>query len=98
MKVWHRTSSADAILEHGFRDAEGSYGTGADHEGVWVANVALGPNEGAIGDTHLVLDVPDSRLIEFEWVEDGKPHREFLVRADLPNDYGPPATVTVDDL
>ena len=95
MKVYHRTKAADAILAEGFRDGEGHYLTSNLYRGVWLSNVPLDENEGAWGDTLLSLDIPESVIAEYEWVEEGKPYREFLVPADTVNEYGPP---TVEDI
>ena len=40
---------------------------------------------------------PDEVLAEYEWVEDGKPYREFLIPAEIVNRYGPPELVDEDD-
>jgi hypothetical protein len=89
VKVYHRTDAAGAILASGFRDAEGTYGTAHTYRGVWVSAEPLGWQEGAIGDTILMLDVPDAVLANYEWVEAEKPHREFLVPAEILNAHGP---------
>ena len=41
--------------------------------------------EGHKVDFVIALDVPEAELVEFEWVEEGKPYREFLVPAALLN-------------
>ena len=58
-----------------------------DHEfsGVWVADRPLDPNEGAWGRFVISLDVPESELEPYEWVEEGRFYREFLVPAELLN-------------
>jgi hypothetical protein len=56
----------------------------------------LDQNEGADGDTLLTLEIPDEVLADFEWLEDGKPYREFLVPAALVNAHGPPAIADDD--
>jgi hypothetical protein len=87
MLVYHRTYSPEAIVESGFRDGKRSYLTSSTHRGVWVADRALDVNEGAMGDVILVVDVPADVLEPFEWAEEGKPYREFLVPADVLNRY-----------
>jgi hypothetical protein len=98
VNVWHRTSAAKTILAEGFRDAEGYYLTRSLHRGVWVSDVPLDINDGAAGDTLLSLDVPEHELDECEWIEEGKPYREFLVPADVLNRYGPPVIEGEDAL
>ncbi|MCH7978592.1 MAG: hypothetical protein IH935_06400 [Acidobacteria bacterium] len=90
MKCYHRTKYADAILEEGFRDREGNYMTSMILEGVFLSDRPLDENEGAFGPVVLELDVPESKLLSHELIEDGKPYREFCVPAKLVNQHGPP--------
>jgi hypothetical protein len=56
--------------------------------GVWLSDRPLDANEGASGDTILRIAVADEIDIgEFEWIEEGKPHREWLIPASLLNTY-----------
>jgi hypothetical protein len=98
VKVYHRTSSevAAVILADGFRDGEGTYGTGEMFRGVWLADTPLDDNEGAHGDTVLAVEIPETVLTEWEWVEEGKRYREFLVPAEITNAY-PPEVVAEED-
>jgi hypothetical protein len=89
MKVYHRTNAADAILKQGFRDGRGTYLTQHVWKGVWLSDEPLDSNEGAFGDKLLVIDIPESELVQWEWVEEGKGYREFLVPASIVNLYGP---------
>jgi hypothetical protein len=84
---YHRTTEAGAriILREGFRDAIGNYLTGEKHKGVWLSNIPLDCNEGAKGDVLLRVEMPMRGLKKFEWIEDGKPYREWLVPAELIN-------------
>ena len=90
MILYHRTSAAIAerILSEGFRDATGTYLTLNEHTGVWLSNVPLDVNEGAKGDTLLQVELPEKMIAKFEWIEDGKPYREWLVPALLINKKG----------
>ncbi|MDA1129442.1 MAG: hypothetical protein O2913_12195 [Chloroflexi bacterium] len=90
IKVYHRTSAASAILAHGFRDGEGTYFTDKVWRGVWLSDVPLDINEGAAGDTVLVLDIPARVFRRYEWVEESKPYKESLVPAAILNRYGSP--------
>ncbi len=87
---FHRTDrpAADAILADGFRDASGDYMTERTHEGVWLSDVPLDANEGASGDVLLVviMALSDAEQDQFEWVEEGKPYREWLFPAALINE------------
>lgn len=90
MKVYHRTTdtSAAAILQSGFIDHEDSFGTTRQHRGVWVSDQPLDSNEGATGDTLLAIEIGESLIAPFEWIEEGKPYREWLVPAALVNTHG----------
>ena len=83
---YHVTGSetAAAILRDGFRDGQGYYGTEAIHSGVWLSKLPLDTNEGADGDTTLRVEITFS-IADYEWVEEGKPYREWLVPAVVLN-------------
>jgi len=87
--LYHRTSAdvARAIQADGFRNGRGSYLTSNEYEGVWLSDQPLDINEGAAGDTLLrvVISCTDDELGLYEWVEEGKPYREFLVPDDWLN-------------
>jgi hypothetical protein len=51
-------------------------------------------NEGAQGDVLLAVEVPAAVVEFYEWIEEGKTYREFLVPAALVNAQG---TVTLAD-
>ncbi len=88
MLLYHRTDAADEILRDGFRDGEGSYMFDVILRGVWLSDVPLDVNGGAIGDHVLEVELPDALAIEHEVVEDEKPYREFLIPADVLNRQG----------
>jgi hypothetical protein len=78
-------------MNDGFRDASGDYGTSEESGkpmswiGVWLSDVPLDSNVGLDGDTLLeviVDDVAESILDDFEWVEEGRSYREWLVPAE----------------
>ncbi|HTF32426.1 MAG TPA: hypothetical protein VK714_01860 [Myxococcota bacterium] len=83
--LYHRTdgASAAAILEEGFQDGEGTYMTKSVYRGVWLSSVPLDDNECASGDTLVEVSVAasDAELTAFEWVEEGKSYREWLIPA-----------------
>lgn len=89
MKLYHKTSAADSILAHGFKDSYGPYLTNEICGGVWLSDRPLDVNEGADGDTLLFLEIPEDVVGKYEWIEDGKTYREFLVPAETVNRYGP---------
>jgi hypothetical protein len=90
--LWHRTraDNAAAILRDGFRDGTGTYLTDRKFTGVWLSDQVLDANEGAICDTvlRITLDCTDGEIREFEWIEEGKRFREFLVPAAFITERG----------
>ncbi len=46
-----------------------------------MADRPLDAQEGARGDDLVVLDVPEDLIGEYEWVEEGRGYREWLVPA-----------------
>ncbi len=96
MRFFHITSNAnaEAILKEGFRDAPGYCLTDQQHTGVWVSDE---PFDGYDADakTLFTIEIPEDAISEFEWVEEGKSIREWLIPAALLNSYGPP--VVTDD-
>jgi hypothetical protein len=98
MIVYHRTYAADVILTDGFGDAEGTYMTDHLHSGVWVAERPLDENESAGGDRVLSIDIPETVIADFEWAEDGKPHREWLVPAKVLNQYSVTEVMDLENL
>jgi hypothetical protein len=97
--VYHRTTrkAADAILRDGFRDATGTYLTDTEHTGVWVSDRPLDANEGANGSHVLkvTVDLSNEQMADYEWVDEGKPYREWLVPAAILNAKG---TVEIEDV
>jgi hypothetical protein len=98
MILYHRAPDAvaKAILQAGFRDGTGTYMTTREWTGTWLSNIPLDINEGAVGGVLLrvELTLDEAAIAEFEWIEEGKPYREWLVPASLINTY---STVRVID-
>ena len=99
MRLFHRTRGdvAAVILRDGFKDAVDTYMTGNVYSGVWFSAQPLDSNEGVMGDTLLEIHMDDGIVEPYEWVEEGKPYREFLVPAVIANRYGPPRIVAEDE-
>ena len=53
LKFYRRTdaAAASAIVKEGFKDRVGTYSTTHEWFGVWLSNVSLSAQEGAVGDT-----------------------------------------------
>jgi hypothetical protein len=85
MILWHRTSAdrAESILREGFRDGHGGYMTDREFRGVWLSDQPLDSNDGAWGDTLLrvMLGCTEDEISDFEWIEEGKAYREWLIPA-----------------
>ena len=90
LTVFHRTTkdAAAKILQGGFRDITSRYLTDREWSGVWVSDRPLDNSEGASGEALLQIDIAEDLLTAFEWVEEGKPFREWLVPAAVLNDAG----------
>lgn len=99
--LFHRTTAENArrILAAGFRDRAGTYMTDQMWSGVWVSNVPLDANEGMRGDALLrvCLD-PSVNIGDFEWIEEGRLYREWLVPAHLLNEGGTVEQVDEDEV
>jgi hypothetical protein len=93
MRLYHRTPYAESIIKNGFKDAEGTYLTNETFSGVWISDKPLTSNEGAKGEKLLMIYIPENVLIEYEWIEEDKPYREFLIPASVVNGYGKPEIV-----
>ena len=72
----------------GFRDSVGRFGTDAKFAGVWLSDQPLDANEGAHGDALLIVNIALTKIRRFEWIEPGKGYREWLVPADIVNEFG----------
>lgn len=55
------------------------------HTGVWLSDMPLDENEGASSEELLCLELDEVRVAPFEWIEEGKGYREFLVPAAIVN-------------
>jgi hypothetical protein len=98
MKLYHRTNAAnaEAILRDGFRDSVGTYLTDQEWTGVWVSDRPF--DEGAEESTLLQIELalPEDAIADYEWIEDGKGYREWLVPARLLNEHANVRVVDVD--
>jgi hypothetical protein len=89
-RFYHSTTEAVAatILREGFRDGTGKYLTDKRHRGVWVSNVPLDQNDGtkdADALLELQTEMAESDLEKYEWVEEGRTYREWLIPASIIN-------------
>ena len=56
----------------------------------------LDGNEGADDDTLLQLELPEQTIADYEWIEDGKGYRDWLIPARLVNEKGVGLCVVVE--
>lgn len=87
--LYHVTSrrNARSILRRGFKNRKGHFLTERVHRGVWLSDrPLLDCNEG-ISDGSVVLQVTlkvrRGELANYEWIEQGKPYREWLLPAAM---------------
>lgn len=74
------------ILAAGFKDGTGRYLTDHKFTGVWLADRPLDENEGCKGSTVLAVSGLDqSDIADYEWIEEGRGYREWLVPAAMLN-------------
>jgi hypothetical protein len=99
MILYHRTHAAIAkrILSDSFRDGRETYMTSKEQSGVWLSNVPLDINVGAAGDTLIQAELLEQAIADDEWIEDGKPYREWLVPAQLINEQASGLSIVDED-
>ena len=95
MRLFHiaNNTNAEAILRDGFRDVMGYHHAGQEWTGVWVSSEPLDWSQRQYlneANTLFAIEIPEDVISEFEWAEEGKLIREWLIPAELLNSYGPP--------
>ena len=92
MRFFHITSNAnaEAILKEGFRDGTGHYLADQEWTGVWVSREPFDGQYQNGTTTLFAVEIPEDAISEFEWIEEAKTIREWLIPAALLNSYGPP--------
>jgi hypothetical protein len=91
VKVYYITQAENAasVLANGFRDGTGRPASQAEHRGVWVCDRLLVLLSGIeLGDVACFeIRVPREWLLRYEWREEGRGYREFLVPAIELNEF-----------
>ena len=97
MRLFHIAcnKNAEAILKEGFRNGTGYYLTDRLWEGVSIFDKPFNDEHLSDTDTLFAIEIPEEDISDLEWVEEGKPYREWLVDDKILNSYGPP--LVVDD-
>ena len=90
-RLYHTTNrvAARRIMRHGFKDSTNYYMTQRMHTGAWLSSVPLNFNEDISGDVLLQVetDLQEIELAQYEWIEEGKGYREWMVPAALINPH-----------
>jgi len=83
MKAYHVTSTeaAAAIESDGFGDLTGTYQSDHEWTGVRISNRALDCSEGVYGEADFEMTVEPQAIADFEWTEEDRGYREWLVPA-----------------
>ena len=94
MRLFHiaNNTNAEAILKDGFHDIMGYHHAGQEWTGVWVSSEPLDWSQRQYlneANTLFAIEIPEDIISEFEWAEEGKLIREWLIPAELLNSYGP---------
>ena len=101
LTLYHRTGrlAANSILADGFQDATGTYLTANEYTGVWLSDVPLNDGDYPLGDVLLCvrLSLSESAISEYEWIEESKPYREWLIPADFVNSHGKVRIAEIDE-
>jgi hypothetical protein len=86
---YHRTNTDEArlILENGFRNSSGYYLSNRIWTGVWLSSIPVDGEPAAQNETLLMvkLDLEERELSRWEWIAEGKSHREWLMPAGIVN-------------
>jgi hypothetical protein len=90
IRLFHGTTRASAakIRAEGFRDGTGTYMTSMTFRGTWLSDRPLDENEGACSQAYFEVEIESALVEPYEWIEKGKPYREFLVPARIINKHG----------
>jgi hypothetical protein len=91
VKLYHSTNqeAAKAILSGGFIDRTGTYGTDCDWSGVWLSNQRRSELDGAPSAAVILeVNIAAKFVTKYEWKEEGRRYREFLVPAATLNAHG----------
>jgi hypothetical protein len=91
MKIYHSTSpaNADSIEANGFCDTLSTYLTDSEHNGVWVSDRPYDGTEFRSDDEVAIFEIEadENAISPYEFVEEGKPYREWLMPAELLNTF-----------
>lgn len=105
MNAYRYTSSETAarVLASGFWDETGRYLTDEEHSGVWIADRPMrGGGDPVLelepGRAVLRLEVDEGLVADFEWIEEGKGYREWLVPAALLNAHARVRLATAEEI
>lgn len=69
-----------------------------EYEGVWLSDRQVDSNEGACGEVLFEVNIPAGLINKYEWKEECKSHREFLVPDHIINKHGDVSVIEVDEV
>jgi len=86
--LYHRTNATGArgILENGFRNSSDYFLSNRLWSGVWLSSTPI--EDPARSDESVLmvkLDLDERNLSRWEWISEGKSHREWLMPAGIVN-------------
>jgi hypothetical protein len=86
--LYYRTTAANAArtLREGFRDHVDLYSQTRGRRGVLLTD-RREEDAAAMGGL-VTIEMDESIVAEYEWIEEGKPYRQFLVPAAVVNEHG----------
>ncbi len=85
---YHRTTpeAAQSILTDGFKDGTGKYLTDEYWTGVWLSDAPLDPDHPRLSEVlRITFEVDDIDFDLYEWPEEHKSYREWLIPAAIVN-------------
>jgi hypothetical protein len=87
VRLYYRTTAANAArtIREGFRDHVSLYSTTQEWRGVLLAD-RREEHAAAMGGL-IAIEIEESIVTEHEWLEEGNPHRLFLVPAAVLNEH-----------
>jgi hypothetical protein len=97
---WVPTEEASRIMTVGFEDKTSNYLTEQRWGGVFVSDRPLDCSDGVALDATVLLEIHlgllEADISDYEWVEEGKTYREWLLPAATLNSHGTVRLVSQD--
>ena len=96
MLLYHLTTkrNAEKIEAGGLIDGTGSYMLTREGSGLWYLDSVREFDARPEVDTVLTFSIPAGVAVQYEWEDEVKPYREFLIPASVVVQFLPPESVT----